>query len=312
LGRASHAYYDAQSPEHPEIAPLREKITRIIADYSAAARSEYIQQHRARLAQTERRIIVALAQIKRGGEVPWQYQQLESEFWPEVAEYAELWPDTKTRAINIEFWESLRTRCNRVYAAYTLRNSIDRTGQSIAQYIDDVDRDATRCIPPSGTNIRMRLREYAAFCPDSMASKYWQSIAESVANHADTIGTQHAARIAAQEAAILAAWRAGERVVISSQLSPMVRIVGDTLETSHGARVPLEHAARLVKIAKQIAARGGEHFAPGTGPQVGHFRVTSIAADFATVIGCHNFTPDEAMHAIKLIEEATELMEVAK
>ena len=135
---------------------------------------------------------------------------------------------------------------------------------------------------------------------------------EDIKNIADTIGTQHAARIAAQEAAKIAAWRAGEHVAISRQLSPMVRIVGDTLETSHGARVPLEHAARLVKIAKQIAARGGEHFAPGTGPQIGHFRVTSIAADFATVIGCHNFTSDEAMHAIKLIEEATELMEVAK
>ena len=307
LGRASHAYYDAQAPEHPDIALMREKMTRILADYSAAARSEYIQQHRARLAQTERRIIVALAQIKRGGEVPWQYQQLESEFWPEVAEYTELWPDTKTRAINIEFWESLRTRCNRVYAAYALRNSIDRTGQSVAQYIDDVDRDATRYIPPSGTNVRGCLRKYAAFCTDGEAPEYWRSIADSVANHADTIGAQHAARIAAQEAAKIAAWRAGEHVAIPRQLSPMVRIVGDTLETSHGARVPLNHAARLVKIAKRIAEKGGEHFAPGTGPQVGHFRVTSIAADFATIIGCHSFTSDEAMHAIKLIEEATEL-----
>ena len=95
LQQASHAYYDAQSPEHPEIAPLREKITRIIADYSAAARSEYIQQKRARLAKTERRIIVALAQIKRGGDVSWHYQQLQSEFWPAAAEYAELWPDYK-------------------------------------------------------------------------------------------------------------------------------------------------------------------------------------------------------------------------
>jgi len=97
LQQASHAYYDAQYPEHPDIAMMREKITRILADYSAAARSEYIQQHRARLAQTERRIIVALAQIKRRKEMPRQYQQLESEFWPEVAEYAELWPNHKNK-----------------------------------------------------------------------------------------------------------------------------------------------------------------------------------------------------------------------
>ena len=312
LQQASHAYYDAQSPEHPDIVLLREKITRIIEDYSAAARSEYIQQKRARLAQTEKQIVGALALIKRRKDIARHYRQLESEFWPAAAEYTELWPDTKTRAINIEFWESLRTRCNRVYAAYALRNSIDRTGQSVAQYIDDVDRDATRYIPPSGTNVRGCLRKYAAFCTDGEAPRYWQSIAESVADHADTIGAQHAEKLAAREAAKIAAWRAGERVAISRQLSPRVRIVGDTLETSHGARVPLEHAARLVKIAKRIAAKGGENFAPGTGPQVGHFRVTSIAADFATVIGCHNFTSDEAMHAIKLIEEATESMEVAK
>ena len=312
LQQASHAYYDAQSPEHPEIAPLREKITRIIEDYSAAARSEYIQQKRARLAQTEKQIVGALALVRRRKDIARHYRQLQSEFWPEVAEYAELWPDTKTRAINIEFWESLHARCNRVCAAYKLQNSVDSTKQSIAQYIDDVDRDATRYIPPSGTNVRVRLREYAVFCTDGEAPEYWRSIADSVANHADTIGTQHAEKLAAQEAAKIAAWRAGEHVAIPRQLSPMVRIVGDTLETSHGARVPLEHAARLVKIAKRIAAKGGEHFAAGTGPQIGHFRVTSIAADFATVIGCHNFTSDESMHAIKLIEAATELMEVAK
>lgn len=113
------------------------------------------------------------------------------------------------------------------------------------------------------------------------------------------------ARIAAENAREIelnrervAQWRAGERVSIPHSVPTMARIVGDTVETSRGARVPFDHAARLVRIAQRIAQRGGQEWAPGAGPRVGHYQVTRIGADLSAVIGCHEFTPEESARIV--------------
>lgn len=97
-------------------------------------------------------------------------------------------------------------------------------------------------------------------------------------------------------------WRNGESVHLPHNVPTMARIKGDFVETSKGARVPLDHAVRLVGIAQRIAARGGENFTQGNGPMVGHFRVNSIGSDMRVTIGCHTFEPIESMRAIEMIQ----------
>lgn len=90
-----------------------------------------------------------------------------------------------------------------------------------------------------------------------------------------------------KKAEFFARWNQGE--TISSYNLPIhprgheyayLRVRGDNVETSRGASVPLSHAIRLYRFMKAIKQ-------PWEGAQrVGHFTLTSISDDTAT-IGCH-------------------------
>lgn len=67
-------------------------------------------------------------------------------------------------------------------------------------------------------------------------------------------------------------------------------IVGGTLETSHGAQVPLAHALRVFAFLKHCRARGQEWRRNGATLRVGHFQVDSVAANGDFVAGCHRIT----------------------
>ena len=65
------------------------------------------------------------------------------------------------------------------------------------------------------------------------------------------------------------------------------RIVAGTLETSHGADVPLPHALKAFAFVRRVVATGQPWHANGHCIRVGHFRVDSIAADGTMKAGCH-------------------------
>lgn len=113
------------------------------------------------------------------------------------------------------------------------------------------------------------------------------------------------AEIKAHEAAIIEEWISG-RSNVRPQYGTYARIKGDIVETSRGAFVPLAHACRLAKIARRVISEGGREWAPGTGPIVGHFRVTRIGGDGSATIGCHEFDATEGMRLIALLENCTE------
>jgi len=113
------------------------------------------------------------------------------------------------------------------------------------------------------------------------------------------------AEIKAREAKVIDEWIAG----ISNtrpQFGTYARIKNGIVETSRGAFVPLSHACRLAKIARRVIAEGGREWAPGTGPMVGHFRVTRIGADGSATIGCHDFDAAEGMRLLALLESCAE------
>jgi len=67
-------------------------------------------------------------------------------------------------------------------------------------------------------------------------------------------------------------------------------VTGGTLETSHGASVPLVHALRVFAFLKLCRARGQEWRRNGATLRVGHFQVDSVAANGDFVAGCHRIT----------------------
>lgn len=89
-------------------------------------------------------------------------------------------------------------------------------------------------------------------------------------------------------------WRAGDRNVRlgyhemrDAQGSAMLRIVGDTVETSQGATVPLNHAIRAYRAVKRCHDAGIAWEANGHTLHVGHFTINSISANGDLWAGCH-------------------------
>jgi hypothetical protein len=113
------------------------------------------------------------------------------------------------------------------------------------------------------------------------------------------------AAVIAKEAGRTAAWISGEsddRPAYSA--GHFARIKGTEVETTGGARVPLEAAVRLAKIARRVIREGGKTWAAGAGPMVGHYRVNSVGVDGNCVIGCHTFSAEESNRMIELLHLA--------
>lgn len=65
------------------------------------------------------------------------------------------------------------------------------------------------------------------------------------------------------------------------------RIVGGTLQTSHGADVPLPHALKAFAFVRRVVATGQPWHANGHCIRVGHFRVDGIDTAGTMRAGCH-------------------------
>lgn len=92
----------------------------------------------------------------------------------------------------------------------------------------------------------------------------------------------------------IASWLKGEKFSLPYSAGTYARIVGDEVETSRGARVPIEHAKQLARLYRITVRKGGMDWSDGTGPKVGFYRVNKIGADGTLVIGCHEFSEEEA------------------
>lgn len=188
-------------------------------------------------------------------------------------------------------WHALK-RWHRIDAARILHAELENAAKNARDVI--AGNGATLY----GYTIDGRLRRYAAAV--ERGASYWR------ARVAEVETLRESARVAsiARAAEKIEAWRRGESVRLPDDVPTMVRVVGDVVQTSRGAVVPLAHAARFVALAKRAASRGGAEWADGAGPIVGHFRAQRIGADLSAVIGCHYFTPEESTRAIAAIETA--------
>lgn len=93
-------------------------------------------------------------------------------------------------------------------------------------------------------------------------------------------------------------WKAGELIHVGGlrELPPALRLNSerDTVQTSHGADIPVK-AARVLWPVIQRTMRGKKEFIPGS--PIGSYRLTKIRANGSIVVGCHDiaFTEIESI-----------------
>lgn len=305
---AREKYAMSRHRASPKIAKIAERIADLRAEFSAHAESERIAEKRERFTSIYRDALRASAVFARSGKKPDSVARL-SRRMRGIEDYVSMlndaMPADETEALAmfgkdqsriVADATKLRMRLTRQCNYHYLANAIETVGEVIADYTSD-----TRYSVPNADIVIGRMRMIDAF---GTLSEYWRNRAEPIIQRARAIAEQHQESIRLAEQEKVTRWRAGERIYVSREIPPMIRIIGDTVETSHGATVPLAHAARLVRIAERIAASGGKTYANNDGPTVGHFRVNRIDADLSAVIGCHQITAEESQHAIALIKSA--------
>lgn len=99
---------------------------------------------------------------------------------------------------------------------------------------------------------------------------------------------QRAERRREQGRKALEEWVNGAHNFRSFPNSPVrLRINGDTLETSRGATVPLDHAIKAFRIMRAIRERGESWHRNGEEIRLGHFHIDSINGEGIVKAGCH-------------------------
>ena len=82
-------------------------------------------------------------------------------------------------------------------------------------------------------------------------------------------------------------WRTGTWNGVLWHVPVMLRIKGDEIETSKGARIPLDHAPHLFKLWRTCIDTGRDYQRNGHTEYAGTFAIDSITADGTLRAGCH-------------------------
>lgn len=294
-------YLKAQTKPAPEVARIFKRAGAIIGEVSQAAdietRNEYADDIRDRVRQSflalHRENQHARRHGKKAARNHWRIMRHVGQQMIDEFRYK-----GDTSVFPVDCIDSAR-RFSRKECGDRLRDCIAAVSNDIAQHRAKPEQYGV----PGLAGLNNAMRDCRRYAPELMETgHYLATRADAIAREVGAMIAAHAAIVAARNAEKIQQWRNGERVYLPNDLPTMARIVGDTVETSRGARVPLEHAMRLVRIAERVASRGGNDWKPGEGPIVGHFRVTHIGADMSAIIGCHEFTPDESKRAITVIK----------
>ena len=72
-----------------------------------------------------------------------------------------------------------------------------------------------------------------------------------------------------------------------------LRIKGDELQTSHGARVPLVHAVKAFRVLKRLHDKGQAYQRNGHTIHLGHFALDSLDTEGNVTAGCHTVAWEE-------------------
>jgi len=129
--------------------------------------------------------------------------------------------------------------------------------------------------------------------PSLKADLIKKQIAETKKRKAEEKERELAAIKAAQDG--IAAFRAGEDYGNYNLYSvpTMLRVKGDEVETSKGARIPIDHAVRGLRFVRAIVAKGEDWQSNGHTFRLGHYALDKVSKEGTIKAGCHVITLDE-------------------
>jgi hypothetical protein len=131
--------------------------------------------------------------------------------------------------------------------------------------------------------------------PERIAARLARAEAAAAAKAARD-ARDNAARLE-RERALREAWLSGEPTAYfhgrDANGGALLRVRGETLETSLGAEVPLAHAVKVFRFVKLCRERGEAWARNGRTIRVGHFQVDRIDASGDFVAGCHRINWSE-------------------
>lgn len=197
----------------------------------------------------------------------------------------------------------LAARLDRIGTSVAVRESLRHAVKALEvahSYMPAFPADAIR----HASNVRERILfvERCEVAPDMLA--HYSPRIQALQESARSFVASARVMVVEKHAETLRAWLACESNVRPSyEAGTYARINGAFVETTRGASVPIEHACRLSRMYAIAVRKGGMDWVDGAGPIVGHFRVNSIGADGSLMIGCHEFTAEEAKRLHALLEQ---------
>lgn len=112
--------------------------------------------------------------------------------------------------------------------------------------------------------------------------------------------TAERARLSTERARVDAAekigqWKDGADVRVPYLPEAYLRLEGDEVVTSHGARVPADHVCRALRIVVKLIERGETYHDNGRTIHLGHYKLDSIDSVGDVRAGCHYFQRAEVL-----------------
>ena len=110
--------------------------------------------------------------------------------------------------------------------------------------------------------------------------------AKRAAEKAEQTKRERAEAIVRQQE-LITKWRAGQHSGCLYDVPAMLRIVGDEVQTSRGARFPIAHAKRGLAFVRKVRGSGQPYVRNGHTIHLGPYAIDRIEQDGTVTVGCH-------------------------
>jgi hypothetical protein len=133
---------------------------------------------------------------------------------------------------------------------------------------------------------KLATRFIATFTPDDLRAARERARVADAKKSAERRAREQAQ--AALYAERLARWINGEGEAWTNIPGPVrLRIMGEEIQTSKGARVPVAHAARVWRLVRACVSTGSVYQRNGHTERVGEFAIDRVDEDGTLTAGCH-------------------------
>lgn len=160
-----------------------------------------------------------------------------------------------------------------------------------AQYLAKAERARTKKADYEAAAYQHlnELKEYLAFfdieyeTPANMDELKQAAIERE--NEAKRIATEMKTQREAAERERLEKWRNGDNVYSYFEVTAL-RVHGENIETTKGAKIPIDHAVKVWPLLKRLHDSGGKYERGEKSIRLGHYTLDSFDGDILRV-GCH-------------------------